>query len=82
MFDGGPLYKRPEAVKTYEAIYVSTDPVAMDAVGWDVVEKFRADNKMKTLTEAGREPAYIKAASDLGLGIFDRSQIKIQEVTI
>lgn len=82
MYDGGPLWKRPEAVKPHESIYVSTDPVAMDAVGWDIIEKYRADAKLKTLTEAGREPAYIKAAADLGLGVFDRSQIQVKEFTV
>ncbi|MCL2776861.1 MAG: DUF362 domain-containing protein [Polyangiaceae bacterium] len=82
MYDGGPLWKRPEAVKPHEAVYVATDPVAMDAIGWDIVEKYRADGKLKSLTESGREPAYIKAAADLGLGIFDRSQIKVKEFVI
>ena len=75
MADGGPLYKRPEMVKPHDAVYVSTDPVAMDAIGWEVVEKLRAELNLKTLTEAGREPAYIKAAGDLGLGVSDRSTL-------
>lgn len=82
MADGGPLWKRPEMVKPHEAIYVTTDPVAMDTIGWEIVEKLRAELKLKTLTEAGREPAYIKAAADLGLGIHERSQIHVKEVTI
>lgn len=82
MYDGGPLWKRPEAVKPHEAIYASTDPVALDAIGWDIVEKFRSENRLKSLAEAGREPAYIKAAADLGLGVFDRSQIKVHEFAI
>lgn len=82
MADGGPLWKRPEMVKPHEAVYVSTDPVAMDAIGWEVVEKLRAELKLKSLTEAGREPAYIKAAADLGLGIHERSKISLQEVVI
>lgn len=82
MYDGGPLWKRPEAVKPHESIYVSTDPVAMDAIGWDIVEKFRSENRLKTLAEVGREPSYIKAAADLGLGVFDRSKIKVQEFAI
>jgi uncharacterized protein (DUF362 family) len=81
MADGGPLYKRPEFVKAHEAVYASTDPVAIDTIGWEVVEKFRADFKLKTLTESGREPAYIKAAADLGLGIHERAQIQLKEVT-
>ena len=82
MADGGPLWKRPEMVKPHEAVYVTTDPVAMDVVGWEIVEKLRADLNLKSLTDAGREPAYIKAAADLGLGVGDRSKITVKEVTI
>ena len=59
-----------------------TDPVAIDTIGWEVVEKYRADFKLKTLAEVGREPAYIKAAADLGLGIHDRAKIQLSEVAI
>jgi uncharacterized protein (DUF362 family) len=82
MADGGPLYKKPEFVKAHESVYASTDPVAIDTIGWEVVEKYRADFKLKTLAEVGREPAYIKAAADLGLGIADRAKIQLKEVAI
>jgi uncharacterized protein (DUF362 family) len=82
MADGGPLYKRPEFVKPHDAVYASTDPVAIDTIGWEVVEKYRADFKLKTLTESGREPAYIKAAADLGLGVHERSKILLKEVAV
>jgi uncharacterized protein (DUF362 family) len=82
MADGGPLYKRPEFVKAHDAVYASTDPVAIDAIGWEAVEKARGEFKLKTLTEGGREPAYIRAAADLGLGIADRSKIQLKEVSV
>ncbi len=82
MADGGPLWKRPETVKPHEAVYVSTDAVAMDTIGWEVVEKLRAELKLKTLAEVGREPTYIKAASELGLGIHERSRIELREVAM
>lgn len=82
MFDGGPLYKRPEYVKPFESVYASTDPVALDTIGWEAVEEHRANFKMKTLTAVGREPGYIKAAADLGLGIHDRAKIHLEEITI
>jgi uncharacterized protein (DUF362 family) len=82
MADGGPLYKRPEFVKAHDAVYASTDPVAIDTIGWEAVEKARSEFKLKTLAEVGREPAYIKAAASLGLGIHDRAQIQLKEVTI
>jgi uncharacterized protein (DUF362 family) len=80
MYDGGPLYKKPEAVKPYEAVFASTDPVAIDAVGWEIVEEHRKSAKLRTLTDEGRAPAYIKAAADLGLGIADRSKIELKEI--
>ena len=82
MAHGGPLYKHPEYVVPHEAVYVSTDPVALDAVGWDLVEKARASFKLKSLTDEGRPPAYIHAAADLGVGIADPAKITLREVTL
>jgi uncharacterized protein (DUF362 family) len=82
MCHGGPLDKLPQYRFPYEAVYASTDPVAMDTIGWGVVEEFRAKNRLRTLTEEGRPPAYIQAAADLGLGIADKSKINLKEVTI
>jgi uncharacterized protein (DUF362 family) len=82
MAQGGPLYKQPQYVIPHEAVYVSTDPVALDSIGADLVEKARADFKLKSLTDEGRQPAYIRAAADLGIGIADPSKIVLREVTI
>jgi hypothetical protein len=54
----------------------------MDVVGWELVDKLRATLGLKSLADAGREPAYIKAAADLGLGVFERSNITVKEVAI
>jgi uncharacterized protein (DUF362 family) len=82
MANGGPLYKQPQYVTPHEAVYVSTDPVALDAIGWDLVEKARAGFHLKTLTEEGRPPAYILAAADLGVGIADPAKITLKEVVL
>jgi len=82
MAHGGPLYKHPEYVSPHEAVYVSTDPVALDAIGADLVEKARAGFGLKSLADEGRPPAYIQAAADLGVGIADRAKITLREVTI
>ncbi len=82
MAHGGPLDKQPQYRFPYESVFASTDPVAMDTIGWEIVEEFRAKNRLKTLTAEGRAPAYIKAGADLGLGIADRAQIQLKEVTI
>jgi uncharacterized protein (DUF362 family) len=82
MAHGGPLYKHPEYVIPHESVYASTDPVALDAVGWREVEAARAGFHLKSLTDEGRPPAYIQAAADLGVGIADLGQITIREVSL
>ncbi len=82
MAHGGPLWKSPQHVKVHEAVYASTDPVAIDVVGWEVVEKLRAEFKLKSLADEKRAPAYIKAAAELGLGVFDRAAIQLKEIAI
>ena len=82
MAQGGPLYKHPEYVIPHESVYVSTDPVAMDTVGWGEVEKARAGFHLKSLTDEGRAPLYIQAAADLGVGIADPNKIVLRDVSI
>jgi hypothetical protein len=82
MYHGGPLDKQPQYRTPYESVFASTDPVAIDTVGWEIVEKLRAENKLRSLAAEGREPSYIKAAADLGLGIHERSKIQLQEVVL
>ena len=82
IYDGGPLDKKKECRVPHEAVYVSTDPVAMDVIGWAVVEQWRKDKDLPTLAAAKREPLYIKAAADLGLGVFARNRITLREVAI
>jgi uncharacterized protein (DUF362 family) len=80
MYDGGPV----EVVSfvPHESVYVTTDPVAMDALGWELVDKIRAEKGMKSLKDVGREPGYIVAAGDLGLGIADRSKAVLKSFTL
>jgi len=80
MYDGGPV----EVVSfvPHECVYVCTDPVAMDMLGWEMVDKIRKEKGMKSLKDVGREPQYIVAAGDLGLGISDRSKIVLKEFAI
>ncbi|MGH7298743.1 MAG: DUF362 domain-containing protein [Polyangiaceae bacterium] len=82
MAQGGPLWKQPQFVAPHESVYVSTDPVAVDAIGWSEVEKARAGFGLKSLKDEGREPAYIAAAADLGIGVADPKKITLRDVTL
>jgi uncharacterized protein (DUF362 family) len=79
MFDGGPKWTQPRYVIPHEAVYACTDMVAMDTIGAQIVDKARVDHNLPTLAAAGRPPAYIQTAADLGLGIGDLNQIQLRE---
>jgi uncharacterized Fe-S center protein len=79
---GGPLDKLPQYRLPYEAVMASTDPVALDTVGWEIVEQLRAQKGLRTLAAEGRSPSYIQAAGSLGLGVWDRGRIQVKDVSI
>jgi hypothetical protein len=82
IYDEGPLDTNKKRRVPHEAVYATTDPVAMDTVGWAVVEEWRKNNQLPTLKEAGREPTYIRIAGDLGLGVADKNRISVRDVKI
>lgn len=82
IYDQGPLDTNPARRIVQEAVYASTDPVALDVVGWQLIEKLRKENALPTLKAAGREPTYIQNAAELGLGVGDPSAITLRQVTI
>ena len=48
----------------YNGLLFSTDPVALDYTGWQIIEAKRAEHNFKPLKEIGREPTYISTAAD------------------
>jgi uncharacterized protein (DUF362 family) len=82
MADKGPLYRGPQYLLPHGAVYVSTDPVAMDTIGLKVVEDERKKQGLTTLKQSGREPRYIRTACELGLGVHDMNQICLRDLEI
>jgi hypothetical protein len=82
IYDEGPLDTNKKRRVPYEAVYATTDPVAMDMVGWAVIEEHRKNNGLPTLKDAGREPSYIRIAGELGLGVADLNRIRVRDVRI
>ncbi len=75
-YHGGPAFK-PQWAWNFHGILLGTDPVAVDRVGAQIIERKRKEVNMPSLKEAGREPKYIKTAASLGLGVDDPSLIDI-----
>jgi hypothetical protein len=82
IYDRGPLDKDPKMRVPHGSVYASTDPVALDRVGWQVIDEERLRRGGMTLAKAGREPRYIFRAADLGVGIGDLSDIRLRSRVI
>ncbi|WP_337175075.1 DUF362 domain-containing protein [Paludisphaera sp.] len=88
VFQGGPG-SRKEYVWQHETLFFATDPVAMDRIGWEVVDARRGIQGLPPVAEVGRrgknptgteafdyrQPQHIAGAGALGLGVYDRTKI-------
>jgi len=77
-FHRGPSYHAAWAAHA-ESLIFGTDPVAVDAVGWRLVERLRKEKGLPTLAEDGRPPLYIQSAERLGLGRAAEPDIRLVE---
>lgn len=73
---GGPAYKRRWAWD-YRGLLIGLDPVALDMVGAKIVERRRQEVGLPSLKASGREVKYIDVAANLGLGVSDPEEIKL-----
>jgi len=76
---GGPG-RAPRWAWPFGGFLVSTDPVAVDAVGRQILEARRKELGLPTLAAEGREPGHVAAAARLGLGVADLGRIERAEV--
>jgi len=88
VYHGGPTSK-PQFVWEHKTLYFATDPVALDHIGWDVIDAKRVSVGMKKLVESvpdqfstfvHRQPEHVEIAGALGLGEWDRPKIDLRQV--
>ncbi len=93
VYQGGPFAKKPAWTWERNSLFFATDPVAMDHIGWEIIDQQR---KLKELAPVGavgklgldadresfdmRHPQHIPLAGTLGLGVFDRARIDSRRV--
>lgn len=80
-YEGGPSFM-PHWTWKYNGLIAGTDPVALDYIGWHILEKKRAEMGMKSLVELKRSPSYISTAADARhrLGTNNPEQIELVEI--
>jgi uncharacterized protein (DUF362 family) len=78
---GGPGLNR-DYIWEHKSIMVGTDPVALDYMGWQILDARRKEIGLKSLAEEGREPKWIATAASMGLGTNDPAKIEIIRKTV
>jgi len=71
----GGISHDPNYAYTHNTIYGSVDPVALDRVGVDLLEKWRASAKLPPL---GNSVSWLQLAEDAGIGYAASDHIKLE----
>jgi uncharacterized protein (DUF362 family) len=86
LYHGGPSAK-PQFVWEHKTMYFATDPVALDRVGWKVLDAKRIAAGMKPIAEdrpdkfstfLSRQPEHVEIAGAMGLGEWDEAKIDVR----
>ena len=80
-YEGGPPFM-PQWTWPFNGLLVSTDPVALDSVGWQILETKRAEKGMKSLQALGRAPNYVATAADPQHQLGTNELGRIQQVEV
>lgn len=87
LYHGGPGIRNPQFVWEHKTMYFATDPVALDRVGWKVIDEKRQQVGMKSIAESkpdahstflNRQPEHVEIAGALGLGEWDEKKVEIK----
>jgi uncharacterized protein (DUF362 family) len=90
VYHGGPG-ANPQFVWEHRTLYFATDPVAMDHVGWRVIDEKRVAAGMKILVNdtpdqfshfVHRQPEHVEIAGAMGLGEFDFAKIDLRKIKL
>jgi len=82
-YNGGPSY-HPQWAEYFGGIIISDDPVAVDFVGYQIIDKIRAEHNLPDLEKAGRKPKHIFTSADEkhNLGKAKLEQIDLIEIVL
>jgi uncharacterized protein (DUF362 family) len=82
-FNGGPSY-HPQWAENFGGVILGDDPVAVDFVGYQIIDKMRRNHEIPSLEKAGRKPKHIFTAADdeHKLGMASSENVDLVEMTI
>jgi hypothetical protein len=89
-YNGGPS-GRPQFTWEHKTMYFSTDPVALDRIGWEAIDAARAAAGLKPVAEdkpdgfstfVRRQPEHVEICGALGLGVWPRDTIDLRRIAL
>jgi hypothetical protein len=89
-YNGGPGTP-PQFRWEHKTMYFGTDPVAVDKIGWRVVDAKRKQEGLPPVAETAPgdrfnnywgQPQHIELASKLGLGVFDDAKLDVKRLAV
>ncbi len=90
LYHGGPG-AQPQFVWDHRTMYFATDPVALDHVGWKVLDEKRVSVGMKSIAEdrpdkfstfLSRQPEHVEIAGAMGLGEWDEKKMDVRRIKL
>ncbi len=78
-FDGGPASMKTWTIWNEERLFFGTDPVAIDRIGLEIIEKKRKENSYPSVFQKAK---HIATAGKNGLGVYDRQYIDFIELNV
>jgi uncharacterized protein (DUF362 family) len=81
-YDQGPAPRNPRVVWPANTLWLGADPVALDAVGFRVIDDKRKSEGLVPLGETGRPCDHIDLAAAKGVGVADFGRIKLERVAL
>jgi uncharacterized protein (DUF362 family) len=81
-YDRGPKPGNLRSLFTPRSIWLSTDPVAVDSLGFEVIQTERKYRALRTFEEEGRPIDHIELAAKKGVGVSDREQINLEKIEL
>ncbi|MCJ7582801.1 MAG: DUF362 domain-containing protein [Candidatus Aminicenantes bacterium] len=81
-FDMGPAPRNPKALFTPQTLWLGTDPVALDTVGFQVIDAERKERGLPVLAESGRPIDHIELAGKKGIGVSDLNRITVDRISL
>ncbi|MGQ9919144.1 MAG: DUF362 domain-containing protein [Bryobacteraceae bacterium] len=90
-YHGGPARRTAKYLWEHKTLYFGTDPVALDRIGWNVLDMKRGQMGMQPIALAPddqdsnfirMQPEHVELAAMLGLGEADESKIDLRRIRL